>query len=283
MTNKKRLFAVVACLFLALGTVVHAQPKTDLLEQQQSKMSAEIESSKQVADSLEQVEDTQEQKQRAGSQEQKQTNEPKVFVESEQIVETSKLWQDDGLRVDLGYFENTIYGLSGSPDGLIKGAHIGLGTRLDHQWSLAGTLRYGVGSEGLSGLNFSGLLSTLFHWYGLGIGLGIGVIGVEERVSARADLHQRLASEIVASYTEANNQRLLSRCVGFGPMAAFTTLYRIPITTVFGLKLGAQIDLARLTCEQTTDRVEPDTAEAIVIRQYWDRWSWSFFGGLTWR
>lgn len=209
--------------------------------------------------------------------------EPKEFVESEQIISTSELWKEEGLRVDLAYFESKVSGLYSSPNGLIQGVQIGLGTRIDQQWSLAGTLRYGVGSEGLSGLNFSGLLSTVFHWYGIGLGLGIGLIGVEERFNARADQHQVLASEIVASYTQAEHHPLLSRCVGFGPMTALTALYRLPITTVFGLKVGVNIDLARLACEQSTDRVEPDTAESIVIRQYWDRWSWSFFGGLTWR
>ena len=52
---------------------------------------------------------------------------------------------------------------------------------------------------------------------------------------------------------------------------------------MFAFKVGAQVDLARLACEQDTDRVEPDSAQGIVIRQYWDRWSWSLFGGLSWR
>ena len=60
-------------------------------------------------------------------------------------------------------------------------------------------------------------------------------------------------------------------------------LYRLPISQIFGLKLGLQIDRARIACEQDTDRVEPDTAQGIVIRQYWDRWSWSWYGALTWR
>ena len=66
-------------------------------------------------------------------------------------------------------------------------------------------------------------------------------------------------------------------------MVALSTLYRFPITTVFAIKLGTQLDLAQLACEQDTDRIEPDTAQSIVIRQYWDRWSWSMFGGLSWR
>ena len=208
---------------------------------------------------------------------------PKKFIESEQIVDKETLWEQDGLRVDLAYHQTTVSGLNQSPNGIISGVHIGIATYLDSQWSLDSSFRYGVGSEGLSGLNFSGLLSTLFHWHGLGLGLGIGVVGVEERSSNRPNLHEQLSNQVVASFTQADTTPVLSKCVGFGPLAALNAVYRLPITSVFGLKAGTQIDIARIACALDTERVEPDTARPIVIKQYWDRWSWSFFGGLTWR
>ena len=123
------------------------------------------------------------------------------FVESEQILSNTELWQGDGLRVDLAYVQAEVTGLNGSPNGLIQGIQIGIGTRLDPQWSLSGSLRYGVGRETLSGLNFSGLLSSIFHWYGLGLGLGIGVVGIDERPNARQEAYPTLSSEICLLYT----------------------------------------------------------------------------------
>ena len=209
--------------------------------------------------------------------------EPQTFVESEQLLSDRESWELSGLRVDLGSYQEFITGRSPAPSGSIKGVHIGVGARLDEEWSLSGALRYGVGSEGLGGLNFSGMVSGMYHRYGFGLGLGLGVIGVEEQPDTRPDPSPELANEIVASYTLPESSLPLSRCVGFGPLAALTALYRLPITSIFGLKIGAQVNLARLTCEQSTDRVEPDTAQGIVIRQYWDRWGWSLFGGLSWR
>ena len=205
------------------------------------------------------------------------------FVESEQILSNTQLWQSQGLRVDLAYVETQVTGLKGSPSGLIQGIQIGIGTRLDTAWSLAGSLRYGIGREALSGLNFSGLLSSLFHWHGLGLGLGVGAVGIDERPNARQEAYLNLSNDIVSSYTLSQAEPPISRCSGFGPLVGINLLYRLPISQVFGLKFGAQIDRARIACEQDTYRLEPDTAQGIVIRQYWDRWSWSWYGALTWR
>ncbi len=220
----------------------------------------------------------------AQTQAKKNINEDKIeFVESEQILSTDQLWKSPGLRVDLAYVESYVTGLKGSPSGLIQGVHIGVGARLDPQWSLAGSLRYGVGSEELNGLNFSGLLSSVFHWHGLGLGLGVGAVGVDERRNARTDSYPSLSNDIVASYTLSKASPPISRCSGFGPLVALNALYRLPISQVFGLKLGIQLDRSRIACEQDTDRVEADTAQGIVIKQYWDRWSWSWYGALSWR
>ena len=209
--------------------------------------------------------------------------EPQDFIESEQILSTNDLWKQDGLRVDLAYYDATVSGFAERPSGLIQGIHIGVGTRLDESWSLDGVLRYGLGKSGLGGLNFSGSISPTYHIYGFGLGLGVGVIGVDEQSEMRRDPYPELNNEVVASYTLPKDSATLSSCSGFGPMVLLNALYRFPVTTVFAFKVGAQIDLARLACEQDTDRVEPDSAQGIVIRQYWDRWSWSLFGGLSWR
>ena len=205
------------------------------------------------------------------------------FVESEQLLDHHALWRQDGFRVDLSYYSETINGFGEAPSGSTQGVHIGLGARLDEDWSISGTLRYGVGAEELSGLNFSGTLSTLYHLSDFALGFGLGVIGVEELEGARADKRPQLINEIVASYTLSESSEPISRCVGFGPLGAFNAIYRLPISKIFGLKVGVQLSLARLGCERDTDRVEPDTAKGIVIRQYWSRWAWSVFGGLSWR
>ena len=177
----------------------------------------------------------------------------------------------------------TYTGIESAPSSSIEGVQVGVGARLDPMWSVESALRYGGGSGERSGLAFSGLLSAIYHYRHLGVGLGVGVAGISELRDARLDPYGDLMSEVVASYTVASDRPPLSQCVGFGPLIGATLEYRFPLTSIMTLHIAARADRSRVACELSTDRVEPDSARGIVLRQYWEGWSWSWMGGLSWR
>ena len=205
------------------------------------------------------------------------------FKESEQLVSTSAHWHNPGFRLGLGYHQSAVSGLNTAPSGEIKGIEVHLGARLEEDWSINGDFRYGLGKGSLGGLIFSGILSSAWHWRDLSVALGVGVVGYVEQQDVRDHPYASLMNEVVATYTLPEHRPPLAQCVGFGPMIGTRLGYQIPLTEIVALQLGVRIDLSRVTCEQDTGRVEPDTAQGIFIRQYWTSWSWSWLGGLVWR
>ena len=208
---------------------------------------------------------------------------PQSFKESEQILSDTERWRSPGFRLGLAYHESVISGLDTTPSGEIRGVQIHLGARLEREWSIDGDLRYGVGRGALGGLIFSGMLSGAWHWLDLSVALGVGVAGYAEQADVRVNHYAMLMNEVVASYTLPQKSPPLAQCVGFGPMTGFKLSYQLPLTQITALQLGARVDLARVGCEQDTERVEPDTAQGIVLRQYWTSWSWSWLAGIAWR
>ena len=208
---------------------------------------------------------------------------PPFFTESDLILSDGARWRSAGFRLGLGYYQSVMRGLGSTPSGEVNGVEIGLSARLDPDWSIDGEVRYGLGGGGLGGLVFSGMLSGAWHWFNLSAALGVGVAGHIEQSESRPDPYPVLMNEVVASYTLPERQPPLAQCVGFGPMTGLKISYHLPISQITAVHIGIRADLARVTCEQDTERVEPDTAQGIVIRQYWTRWSWSWVGGVAWR
>ena len=208
---------------------------------------------------------------------------PQLFQESQEVFTDDEQWARSGFRLGLGYYQSTLSGFGASPSGIIDGVEIDVGARLDSAWSLSGALRYGVGSEELSGLIFSGMLTSAWHWGGLSLGVGVGVRGYIEQREARPNPHLSLMTDVIAPYTLSEDLAPLTRCVGFGPLSGLSLKYHFPISQITALTLGARVDASRVGCELETDRVEPDTAQGIYLRQYWTSWSWSWVGGFTWR
>ena len=66
------------------------------------------------------------------------------FVESEQLLSRAASWRQNGFRVDLGYYSETIKGIGSAPSGTSQGVRIGFGARLDDEWSLSGSRRVPV-------------------------------------------------------------------------------------------------------------------------------------------
>lgn len=205
------------------------------------------------------------------------------FRESGEELDKNELWQSKGFRLDVGYFRGQHKGFSSAPSGTIQGVRFGLSTRFDERWSLMGALRYGGASDQLNGFVYSIATGPGIHWNWFTFGLIAGVTGLSEQPGARSSGDLERLSNLVSSYTLPEDGDPISACTGFGPLVGAVLHARYPLGAIFAVKLGARIELTRLTCELDTERVEPDTAEALTIRQLWSGWRWSMYGGLAWR
>ena len=75
----------------------------------------------------------------------------------------------------------------------------------------------------------------------------------------------------------------LPQCTGFGPAGELKLAYWLKLSELTALGIGILGEYQRVGCEAPTRRVEPDTAKAIVRRQWWTHQGWSVFGGFSWR
>lgn len=208
---------------------------------------------------------------------------PSYFKESVQQMSVDEQWATSGFRLSLSYLYGGREGIAVKPGGSIKGVYIGIGARLDADWSVDGGLSYALISGDQSGLAFSGQLGPALHWGWASLGFYVGVMGLNEQRQSRPENHPSLSTEVVASYTLPDTAAPLSACVGFGPMSGISLQVDYPLGETSAVHLGARASVYRLGCEQNTERVEPDTAEAIVLRQYWRGVDWGMMGGFSWR
>ncbi|MFZ4578723.1 MAG: hypothetical protein ACOYOB_10055 [Myxococcota bacterium] len=193
-------------------------------------------------------------------------------------------WRKPGFRLQLGYGYGRLFGIGGPPDGSTHSAIVRVGGRLDDDWSLYTTFQYGAALGGLSGARFSGTLDPTWHvsdrWR-LAIGMGFG--GLVEGRTGRDDPDAEQAQSLVESYTFPNARRPLAACVGIGTAG----LVRVGWTAVLGAlsstELSLQVDGQWTGCEQSLGRVEPDTAEPIVRRQWWPHVGASLAWLVGWR
>lgn len=199
-------------------------------------------------------------------------------------------WTDSGFRLQLNIVDGELIGLDGAPDGETIGVEVVAGARLDLDWSLLGSLRYtpvssnSPVSSNLSGLRFSALIEPTYHlWRGLTLGVGLGTAGILERDSSRPDPDPEQASTLVASYTYPNSVQPLAQCNGFGSLAAARLGYWYDLSNITSIGVSVRFDYQHILCEHSTNRVEPDSAEPIVRRQWWSHFAWSLTGGFSWR
>ncbi len=195
-----------------------------------------------------------------------------------------KAWQTLGFRLQLGYGYGAALGLSGAPDADLHVIIIRVGARLDEDWSLLSSFQYGVASGGILGMRFSGTLDPTWHvWSGLELALGAGFAGIVEGGPPRTDPSAAQRSEIVASYTFPDNSKLLPRCSGVGAAALARVGWNFVIGPLASTTLSAQVDGQWTGCEEDLDRLEPDTAEAIVRRQWWGHVGSTLTWTIAWR
>ena len=146
------------------------------------------------------------------------------------------------------------------------------------------SFQYGIASGGIVGMRFSGTLEPTWHVYGgWEVALGAGFAGIVEGNSGRLETDAAQRNELVASYTFDDNSKLLRACSGVGAAA----LARVGWTWVIGhlaaTTFSAQVDGQWTGCQEDTGRVEPDTATAIVRRQWWGHLGRALTWTVAWR
>ena len=165
------------------------------------------------------------------------------------------------------------------------GALLRLGLRLDRDWSVYTTFQYQLASSsgGLSGLRFAGTLDPTWHvtpHLSLAVGLGFG--GIVEGSTGRPDVDP-LPSTLDTSYTFPSASPSLPSCSGVGVAG----LARAEWTIVLGSRSATSFMVEATGqwtgCVADTGRVEPDTGQAIVRRQWWPHAGLTAAWGISWR
>lgn len=205
------------------------------------------------------------------------------FQESEELLSPSEAWQQPGFRVQLSVGYGGLIGVDGPPDGALLGVEVGVGVRLDPSWSLMAAIRYEGGFDPLGGFAFSTSFEPTWHlWEGLSVSIGAGIAGMID-TGPHPDPNGGDADSIPASLTYQEAEQLVGSCYGYGTTATARVAYWVPMghNSAFGVALRAGGQW--IGCEDATGRVEADTADAIVRRQWWSHFVWGVQGGFQWR
>jgi hypothetical protein len=194
-------------------------------------------------------------------------------------------WMHTGFRLGLGFEYGDFIGLRGAPSGRLLGPVLHVGLRLDESWSLLATFVYeSAARDGqLSGLRFAGTLDPTWHvTREFALAAGVGFAGIVEGRTGRMDIDP-LPSTLDTSYTFPSSSPPLPRCSGVG----IAGLARATYSYVIGPRAETNLELEVIgqdtTCELPTGRVEPDTAQPIVRRQFWSHTGITLMWGVTWR
>lgn len=194
-------------------------------------------------------------------------------------------WKKPGFRLGLGLTYGELRGLRGAPSGRLLGPKLRVGLRLDADWSVLASFEYTAASRTneLSGLRFSGTLDPTWHVtpaFSLSFGFGFG--GIVESNSTRMDA-EPTPDKVETSYTFPDASSPIASCSGVGASA----LVRGEWTYVMGPRtsfaLAAEIAGQWTGCVSDTNRLEPDTGDAIVRRQWWPHVGATLTAGFAWR
>jgi hypothetical protein len=194
-------------------------------------------------------------------------------------------WARAGFRLSLGLAYGHMAGLEGAPSGRLLGPFVRVGVRLDADWSLLASFQWEGASQagGLSGLRFAGTIDPTWHaTRHLSLALGLGFGGIVEGFSGRPN-PSPLPWELDTSYTFPSPSPPLPSCQGVGA----TGLLRADWSWVMGPRSATSLGLEALGqwtgCEESTGRVDTDTGQAIVRRQWWPHAGVTGSWSLTWR
>ncbi len=213
-------------------------------------------------------------------------DEPPAEV-SEPTQTKAEAWKSPGFRLSLGFGYGRLVGLGGAPSGRLLGPMMRAGIRLDEHWSLLGSFQYLSASAdgGLSGLRYTGLLEPTLHVtdnLSVGVGLGFGGI-VEGGFTGRFDPDEPPSSTLTDSYTFPDASMPLAECSGGGVAARVRADWMFLLGRHTAMGLALELDAQWTGCVDDTGRVEDDTAEPIVRRQFWPHVGGTISWLVKWR
>lgn len=195
-------------------------------------------------------------------------------------------WRRSGFRLGLGVLYGQMAGLGGAPSGRLLGVLLRIGVRLDADWSIYTSFQYASASAkgGLSGLRFAGTVDPTWNvTHNLSLSVGFGFGGIVESGSTGRPEVDPLPSTLDTSYTFPDAKTPLPSCNGVGAAG----LARAEYAWVIGPRAKTSLALELLgqdtDCVDPTGRVEPDTAQPIVRRQFWSHVGATLAWGITWR
>jgi hypothetical protein len=192
-------------------------------------------------------------------------------------------WRKPGFRVSLGLTWGELFGVKGPPDGMLLGPFVRFGVRLDPRWSLLATLQYHFAWHGVSGIRYGGTLEPTWHLterLSLAIGLGFG--GIVERSTDRPN-PAPLPDSLETSYTFPNAKNPIPSCSGVGVAGLVRGEYLFIVGPRASTGFAAEVAGQWTGCVENTGRTEPDTAKAIVRRQWWPHVGLTLSWVMAWR
>lgn len=192
-------------------------------------------------------------------------------------------WQTSGFRLGLGMEYGRMIGLRGAPSGRLLGAVLHAGLRLDKDWSLLATFRYGSASASgqLSALRFAGTVDPTWHVTpSLALAMGFGFGGLVEGSTSRTD-NPMQATDV--SITLPSSNPPVSSCTGVGVAGLARATYSIVMGPRSTFNIEAEIFGQYTSCQGRRPTVEPDTAQPIVRTQYWPHTGATLGLGFAWR
>jgi hypothetical protein len=194
-------------------------------------------------------------------------------------------WKKPGFRFGLGLAYARFVGIDGPPSGQFIGPTIRMGIRLDESWSLMGSFQYlfAFGKGGMGGARYAGTIEPTWHATAhLNVGVGIGFGGLVEPGSGRPDPPPPPGS-LDVSYTFPNARTPLSSCDGVGVTGLLRAEWLYVLGPRASMGVALEADDQWTACVENTGNLEPDTATAIVRRQWWSHLGGSLSWVTLWR
>jgi hypothetical protein len=194
-------------------------------------------------------------------------------------------WRRAGFRVGLAMTYGELRGLGGAPGGRLLGPTLRVGVRLDDRWSIVGSFVYASASRTgeLAGLRFGGTVDPTWHvTRSTSLAVGVGFGGIVEGPTLRMDAAP-LPDSLETSYTFPDASPPIDRCSGGGVSALVRGEWGYVLGPRTQVGVGVETFGQWTACVDDTGRVEPDTGEPIVRRQYWPHVGVSVSAGITWR
>jgi hypothetical protein len=194
-------------------------------------------------------------------------------------------WQRSGFRLALGLTYGQLQGLGGAPSGRLIGPTVRFGLRLDEDWSLLMSFQYEAASSpgGLGGLRFAGTIDPTWHvTRRLALAFGLGFGGIVEVQTSRPDVTP-LPDSLSTSYTFPSASPPLPACSGVGASG----LLRAEWSWVLGPRSATSLALEGLGqwtgCTEDTGKIERDTGQSIVRKQWWPHAGVTGTWSVMWR